>query len=676
MKVKGDIVKLLIHSSDRLVVTKRGIYYFSSDTWTHFPEQNDIVTASLDPSEKIYLASRHQVFDERGKVIINASDILRDDSIQSMLWSDSKTLYLGTSKGLLIYKNGSLDWHDDIIKTKVNDIVSGQEEEIWVATDQGLWRIHKDKAVNLDKVIMAEGHFENYHSLGTYNSGKNIIMSSSYAVGCIAADGQHWMYTGPDGLPYGPATTIATFNEDLWLGTDKGAIKKDSSWHYYQGKRWLKDDEVVDILPINETSTWIATTTGISEIRKINTSLADKAKYYNGILEERHNRHGMINRSYLAIPGDISTSQVQNQDNDGLWTATYLIAECYRYACTGEEDAKQNAIRTFEALERLETVTGISGYPARSYAPIEDQVIQSRSPHPKKWHISKDKKWRWLDDTSSDEITGHMYSISLFCELVASEDLKKRAIALMTRIVDHIIDQDYQLIDADGKPTRWGIWNPDSLNHSANWAYERGLNSLQILSFLKTTYHFTGDQKYEDEYQYLIQEHGYAENALRAKVYGPFEVSHSDDILNFFPYYGLLHYTKNDPYKHLFIRSLERTWRAVASDHMPVWNVMASAWLSTDCDLHIAKEELQLYPMDLIDWSVKNSHRWDLIHSPMVDRQRKPQAISAIPAPENQIFRWNTNPKQLDTGGNGQREVSGTYYLVAYWMGRYYGFFK
>jgi hypothetical protein len=50
------------------------------------------------------------------------------------------------------------------------------------------------------------------------------------------------------------------------------------------------------------------------------------------------------------------------------------------------------------------------------------------------------------------------------------------------------------------------------------------------------------------------------------------------------------------------------------------------------------------------------------------------QALVALPAGESNVFRWNTNPKQLDGGGSGLSEESGSYYLVAYWMGRFHGY--
>jgi hypothetical protein len=237
----------------------------------------------------------------------------------------------------------------------------------------------------------------------------------------------------------------------------------------------------------------------------------------------------------------------------------------------------------------------------------------------------------------------------------------------------YIVDNNYQLIDFDGKPTRWGIWTPDSLNHSKNWMFERGLNSLQILSNLKTAIHLTGNTRFVEAYQELTEKQGYAENAVQAKIYGPFETSHSDDILNFFPYYNLIRYSGSDENLPLYIQSLERTWNAVRADRMPVWNIMASVLLKKDCDLQVARTELELYPLDLINWTMENSHRWDLQHEQQSDRFGSLQATCPVPTPEANVWRWNTNPRQLDVGLKGTQEEDGSYFLVAYWMARYCG---
>jgi hypothetical protein len=669
-----NVIKLFSSNQNVIAVTSNGVFRYKNGIWIGKSNGSNWISAAVDKQEKIWLSAANFIQDEAGKQKIALPESAGKDTILCLFWENNKTLHVGTTKGFLTWK-GKWNIHPGI-NGRVNDIETDAQNNLWVATTDGLWRRSEGKWVNLDETLMAVGNEMTYFSLSTQNEGKDVLFSSPWSVGCIAEDGNHWVVRGADGLPYGPVTVIRKAENGLWFGTEKGAIKKDSGWHYYNGRRWLPDSKVNDILPIDSRTVWIATPNGISQIQQVEMTLEQKARIFEENIEKRHNRLGLINHAYLKIPGDLTTSYTENEDNDGLWTACFLAAECFRYGITKRDDAKIKAVHTFEALERLETVTGIPGYPARSYALATDSIKQSRSPHPKHWHPSPDGKWQWLDDTSSDEIVGHIFTIALFHDLVADEIYKKRSVNLIERILDNIIDNNFVLIDFDGKPTRWGIWNPDSLNHSKNWMYERGLNSLQILSHLKTGVQLTGNPKFEKAYNELVVKHGYAKNAVQAKQYGPFETSHSDDILNFFPYYNLFKYAKNDPYFLYYQQSLERSWKAVESDRMPVWNIIASALLKKDCGLKTALEELQQFPIDQVNWTMDNTHRRGLERDQMAGRGGNPQAVHPVPTPESGVSRWNTNPKSYVSGNGGKTEETGTYFLFAYWMGRYYGLIK
>ena len=670
-----NAVKLFQSNAQLICVTSTGVFRHQSGKWAGHKQSSDLTTAALDLSGNVWYASAQAIYAEKTEKKFSQPPFSQKDTILTLFWETATKLFVGTNNGLFTW-DGQWTPSAYVKECRVTGIAVDAQGQLYAATNRGLWRRTHKGWTNLDESLMAVGNKETYFALTANRNGQDIVYASPWSVGCIAGDGNHWVLKATDGLPYGPVTVLTPTQSGFWMGTKKGAIKKETNWQYYNGKRWLPDNQVNDILVVDSLTVWIATPQGISQIKRQSMLLEEKANLFENIINLRHNRRGLVNHSQLKVPGELSSSYLDKEDNDGLWTACYLVAECFRYASTGEASAKNNAVRTFEALERLEKVSGISGYPARSYAMATDTVTPSRSPHPKVWHLSPDGQWQWLDDTSSDEITGHLFALPLFYDLVADGEQKERVRQLIKRMVNHIVDNNYHLIDFDGKPTRWGIWHPDSLNHSPNWMYERGLNSLQILSFLKTAYHFTGDSKFEKQYHYLVNQHGYAQNALQAKVYGPFETSHSDDILNFFPYYGLLKYTQGDPNRELYFKSLERSWKAVRSDHMPVWNVMSSVLLSKDCDLKIALEEIQNYPIDLINWSMQNSHRWDLPKDPLLSRFKRLQSTQPIPTPESGISRWNTNPKEFDAGNGGKTEESGTYFLFAYWMGRYHGFWK
>src|SRR5690606_30640985 len=171
---------------------------------------------------------------------------------------------------------------------------------LWVASDNGLWQKKGEQWVNLDETLMAVGNEHRYFSLSTGNQGKDLILSAPYSIGILAADGNHQVWRGTDGLPYGPARVIRELDSELWIGTARGLIRKGNEWRYYHGKRWLAGDQVNDVLGISPNVKWVATSGGISELKEVEMTLAQKAEYYADLIEKRHNRRGLINVSKLG----------------------------------------------------------------------------------------------------------------------------------------------------------------------------------------------------------------------------------------------------------------------------------------------------------------------------------------------------------------------------------------
>ena len=591
----------------------------------------------------------------------------RRDTITCLFCIHEDSLLVGTNAGLLSY-NGQWSTVQFANGIRINSILRDSRGNIWVATNDGLLRYSDGNWTNLDDNIMAFGLKRTYYSLANTGNKQGLLFGGIFAIGCIMEDGTHWLYRGADGLPYGPVTTIRTSGDMIWIGTKKGAIRKDKTWHYYNGKRWLPDNKINDILPLDDSTVWIATPAGISQIRQTKMMLQSKAGLFEQRVRQRHDRYGLVSDSHLKIPGDLSTNETVANDNDGLWTSIYMAAECFRFAVTKDPEAKKNAIRAYEAMEKLESVTGIPGFPARSFVPVSENTGNDGE-----WHLSKDGKWKWKGDTSSDEIVGHMFAYPLFYDLVADGEYKDRVRGLVSRIMNNIVSHNYTLTDADGKPTRWGIWNPDSLNSSSQWSYERGINSLQMLSFLKAAYHVTGEQKFMDSYQNLISEFHFDRNMIQQKMYGPFDINHSDDELAFLPYYILFRYINDTDPVDIYRKSIQRSWEIERADRIPIWNLIASISLKKDCGLNNALDELQLIPMDLISWRMENSHRWDFPEDQLTDRFGFKQSVRPIPTPERAISKWNSNTYIYDSGTDGSSEDDGAFFLLPYWMGRYHG---
>src|SRR5688572_6853558 len=269
-------------------------------------------------------------------------------------------------------------------------------------------------------------------------------------------------------LPYLEVTVVIEQAPGLlWVGTTRGAIRYDSrptesQVQYFASRRWLPDDRVTAIgfegsQP--ESAVWIETAQGLSRIRFQPMTLRQKAKLFEDRVRARHVRHGLTASSRLTRAGDLASNQTVSSDNDGLWTAMYLAAECFRYRVTGEKEAREFARQGIEALMRLEAITGIPGFPARSFISIGSE----EQPKDGEWHETADRQWKWKGDTSSDEIVGHYLAYSVYYDLVADETEREQIRAVVDRITANIVDHGYHLLDVDGKPTRWGWWAPDEI---------------------------------------------------------------------------------------------------------------------------------------------------------------------------------------------------------------------
>jgi hypothetical protein len=323
-----------------------------------------------------------------------------------------------------------------------------------------------------------------------------------------------------------------------------------------------------------------------------------------------------------------------------------------------------------EAIIRLETITGIPGFPARSFIKISDET----QPGDGEWHTSADKKWSWKGDTSSDEIVGHYFVYPIYYDLVADEDEKPILRGAIERITNHILDHNYQLVDLDGKRTLWGYWGPDEIFKDPD---ETGIRALHILSHLRVAIYMAGNDanraKFQAAYDHLIKNERYHLLTRNQKIQVPGSINHSDDELAFLSYYPLLCYEKDEKLLEVYRQSLARSWQIERPERNPLWNfIYAAGTGAKEFDRGDSLRTLHEIPMDMIEWSVRNSHRLDVPMDPLNDRFGSRQALIVLPYDELPMSKWNGNPYNLDGGAGGRGEDDGGYFLLPYWMGRFH----
>ena len=439
-------------------------------------------------------------------------------------------------------------------------------------------------------------------------------------------------------------------------------------WEYFAGRRYLPEGEVRGLVVERPDLVWIRGDAGWSRIEFRPMTLEAKAAEFEKRIQARHNRYGMVADSELTIPGDLGSNRPVPNDNDGLWTAIYAAAESFRYAVTRSPEARAYARRSIEALMRLEEITGQPGFPARSYVRKGDY-----RPPGGVWRDTADGQFEWKADTSSDEVVGHFFAHALYYDLVAEEPEKPRIRGVVGRIMSHLLDHGYNLVDrVTGKPTTWGEWSPEFFQTSKG-RVEIALNSAELLSHLRVAHYLTGQERFLEAYRTLIGSHGYARNTTRYLELRS-DINYSDEELAMLSFYPLFLYEKDPALARTYRQGMEGWWQNIRRQKNPLWIFIYQQATGTREHTRDAVWSLARYPMDLITWTVENLSRADVRPQTQPDRFRRGQIRELLPPDERRVHRWNTNVFSPDGGNGGRGEDDGAAFLLPYWMGRYHGF--
>lgn len=582
--------------------------------------------------------------------------------------ADSSVLLAGNNT-IALFKNGKL--HTVISSDESALAIQSYKNVFYVLYPDGVYKLKDDKVNLVSKGI----------GLKTFAFGNNEIILGTN-------DGYYGINinTGDTNLSLQIKIPIQNIGElmvsrgRLWAGTNEGAfMKKDGKgFRYYASKRWLNEDSVISMAADPEGNIFLLTPTGLNEIKFTHITYLQKAKYFEHIVRERHIRYGLLAEVRMKKPGDLATAEMIDTDNDGLWTSFYLGSQAFRYAVTKSPQARRYCWESFSAYERLLSITSLKGFPARSFARTGVQVSD-----PEAWRPSPDSGWQWKGTTSSDEFVGHIFVAAVMNEFVAKTQAEKKRVAdFIDAILTHILKHHLSFVDVNGEPTLWGRWNPEYINWYPKTISDRKLGSTDIIAGLELGYALTKKEIYKKEALKLMYKDGYLDNIMispynlkpmpgyiyKGHNMGEGGWNHSDDEMEFLSYWVLYHYAFNQSLREKFGEAIKEYWEIESPEKNPVWNLIT---LGTEgsCDKPAVSWYLREYPMDLIDWNIKNSIRKDLTYlKPNFRHQYTTEVISPAERP---IHRYNANEFRLDGGDGGRTELSGAEYLLPYWMARY-----
>lgn len=690
--------------------------------------ENDIRSITVDSRSNVWIATVAGILIKKNNGN-NWTNILSPDDRGpsfAVVADQNEAIWMGTWKGVFIYKNDQLThltgtngpisvlcaakegtyaigpngvWlfngsaftkKDYEISRAVRSAVSDGKQGIWIATDVGLYHCSPAKTDYFYSTDILLTAYVRGLDIDTENK---IWAGGLGGVTLIRNNKKEKELKPEDGIPSVRVNCVKKSPDGtMWIGTETGTVRfyKDGTHSLRFTRRWLLNDNVNDIAFDNEGNAWIATSEGVSAIKKKKMNLAAKQDYFYDILMKRHIREPWIaGQCRLATPGDITTWQAADDDNDGEFTGNYLAMESFRYAVTQDEDARKKAKKAFHFLKQLQEVTDGDGYFARSIVPVdwaygvndanrkytEREIADELAKEPRykpvevRWRKSKDGKWLWKGDASSDEWCGHMLGYFFYYQLAATEEEKGIVRKHVALLLDHLIANNFNMMDIDGTHTRWAVWSPDDLNRNPDWRPDKYQNSMELLTFLKLAYYMTDDAKYQQHYLRLIKEEHYLENLDNVPNQNPAWFIYYDVTMQAYLIPILLQCEK-DPQLLAFYKKFTDKWMAKRrNDKNPMINFLYCYGTNKKEELSASVDFLKDTPLDLIDWTVDHTKREDvkITRSPVLEDI---QVEEMPPASIRVAVRWDKNP-WLASNGYPNMEREPVFWLFPYWMGRY-----
>ncbi|MDR3714118.1 MAG: hypothetical protein P4L51_14960 [Puia sp.] len=693
------------------------------------PEDNDTRSIAIDGSSNIWIATAKGIFRKKPgnnpwEPVLTGAD---QGPAYAVAVDGQAAVWMGTWNGIFVFRNHTLSavpgadgpvsllciaregvyalgpkgiWFsadgksfvkkDYPIARSVRKAVSDGRGGLWVASDVGLY--HCDGRgtkyyYKTDKLISA-------YLRGLDLDNEDRLWAGGLGGVTILRDGEKQRVITPaEGCPSVHVNCVKRSPEGvMWVGTQVGVVRysPDGTHSLRFSRRWLLDDQVNDIVFDTAGNAWIATAGGVSAIRRRKMSLGDKQDYFYDILMKRHIRAPWIaGQCHLKTPGDLRTWFPEDDDNDGEFTGNYLAMESFHYAATKDPDAREKARKAFGFLKMQEEVTGGDGYFARSIVPVEwadrvhdlnrtftereraeEMVKEPRfKPVEIRWRKSKDGKWLWKGDASSDEWCGHMLGYYFFYELAADEADKAEIRKHVSKIVDHVIANHFNMMDVDGTHTRWAVWSPPLLNHDPEWSPDRCENSMEMLAFLKLAAYVTGDQKYQEQYLHLIRDEHYLDNMAEVIRQNPAWFIYYDVTMQAYLYPIFLRCEKDPVLLAFYRQHLGNFMDKRRGDQNPLINFLYCYSTGERVELSSSLGFLIDTPLDLVDWHIDQTKREDVrvVHEPVLSELQ----IDQLPPPSiRAAVRWDKNPwGAIDGDGTMEREPD--FWLLPYWMGRY-----
>ena len=404
-------------------------------------------------------------------------------------------------------------------------------------------------------------------------------------------------------------------------------------------------------------------------------SLAAKARLFGVDLAERFLAADGQVRVRRRLPAAGHPYVTYNMSDTAYMTGLYCAAETWRYLATGDPEAAERARAASSALRHLVAVTGRKGLLARASAPIGEPWLDDGT-----WRESPDGRRRWRGNVSSDQVDAVMFGLFLYATHIAGAGERNAIGATVAEVVDAIVGNGLRIIGYDGRPTRWGRYDP------AYVAGEEPMNALLMLQMVKVAQALTRLPRFDREYARLLAL-GYARIGEGGRLdRPPREANHSDDVLIALALYPLLE-LEEDPAVRLHYERAAHRWfhggrhPGIDVEANPLATFLHRHWTGDRSYDAAALDTLRRVPLDMkwnADTIAAYARRFGFSFA--ADRVVPHEAGGPLPVAQRGRT-WSFlvhNPYRVggDRLADAPFETNGLDYLLSYWFGRAHGMIR
>jgi len=436
-------------------------------------------------------------------------------------------------------------------------------------------------------------------------------------------------------------------------------------------------------------------------------TLAEKAAAFDERARRWHLPEGQDLWFSVQLKPDLETfERVGMSDNVGTWTSLYAASQAFRYAATRDPEALLNLRRVIRGEHDMLRITGVRGLftrvfvnPALPGFPSAEQLAvwypdcDLAVKHCKRFNEVTEGEfagWWWKNDVSKDEYAAHMFSMAVAWELVDDPEVRTHVAEIATAVGDHLIEHDMTLTDVDGVVTTYGHLTPLAMDDFPGFNATLGLAWMRVAAAV-------GGVTYQAFYDDCLLHRGgptacpdlgpkaYPDHFSNTGLDLACKTNWNNHNMAQLAMYALLR-AETDPALRATYQAALRDQLWAPDDPFPMRDQRNSlyTWFylvnKADADpwpVEAARQAvctLKIYP------AAKNHFPVDTFAGypeACTDRSGEPMSDRFIPIDERAAdnFQWIGNPYKPEVDpGDATIVESPEDYLLAYWMGRWFGF--